>query len=1251
MGRVSVSAAGGDAAAPRGGARGEELAQLERALVAELDSSRFLELLVASASRLFRSVSGVWLVAPGDMLVERITTAPGTFPLEPMPFGQGAAGTCAATRRGLLVNDYPTSRFALARYLPLLIRHSMAQPLLMGDELLGVLSVSRFGDDTEPFTEDEFASMGRLAGFAALALRNARLYDEAVRRRRHAEVLAELGRGTASLDLDRVLAAVVERTSPLLGTARTAVAIREPDGRIRIAAVQGMPDWIKDFAPRHPRDGATAMAITERRPVWSADILEDPAFDLSPSTRAFIKTSGLRAVLAVPLLAGDRALGAVLSVRDTLGPFTAEQVELAQAIASHAALALENAHLFTLEAARRSQIEALTEVAREIAGELGRARLLRLIAERAGRLFDARGAIFLLRDNQLLPEATTEPGLSLPAFAMGSGITGLCAEQRRGMLVNDYVGRPEAMPGGIRAGVRRIMAQPLIVRDRLLGVITLTRLGDDAEPFRDDDLVSLGRLALQAAVAVRNATLYEEAERRRREAEALAEVARAISGGPDVPAVSAQIAESLRVLFDGHFVGVGLLDGNGRLFIVATAGAGGTPFRAGMTVEPTLGLVGRALRERRLSWSPDILEDPALHFDEERRRANTEAGFRAALVVPLRYGERVIGVLGISTRERRTFSDEECALVQAFADQAAVALENARLFAEAERRRQQAEALARAARVLTGVRDVAAVGAQIVEGVRDIFPGCMAAVRELEPDGTLVVAAASPGAHDLFPPVVLTPDLGLAGRAVRDGRLTWSRDVLADRDIRMPESRRRSWASAGMVTALAAPLRGRGRTIGVLSLGFPEQRDLTEDERALAQAFADQAAIALENARLTEETERRRQQAEVLGGIARTMNASLEVDVVLQRVVEAARALCRSDIARIALHDPESGAVVFRYWEGTRYTGYAAARLGPGTDSLGGLVLMSGAPQRTDDWMADPRFGKSTAHVVEAEGIVTQLIVPIRIGGAIEGLLYVDNREPRPFTDLDENALVQLAEHASIALRNAKLFAAVQASGERLQALSSRLLEVQEAERRHIARELHDEMGQALTAVKINLQMLRRAAERGPAAGRLDDSLGMVDRILQGVRRLSLDLRPSLLDDLGLGAAVRWYVTGQAQRAGLAAEVVAGSLPTDLPPALTTTCFRIVQEAVTNVVRHAQARHLTVSLTLGPAALELTVVDDGVGFDVAVARRRALDGGSLGLLGIEERAELAGGRSAIESAPRQGATVRVTLPLDRGAAA
>src|SRR5262249_22107356 len=151
--------------------------------------------------------------------------------------------------------------------------------------------------------------------------------------------------------------------------------------------------------------------------------------------------------------------------------------------------------------------------------------------------------------------------------------------------------------------------------------------------------------------------------------------------------------------------------------------------------------------------------------------------------------------------------------------------------------------------------------------------------------------------------------------------------------------------------------------------------------------------------------------------------------------------------------------------------------------------------------------------------------------------------------------------------------------------------------------------------------------------------------ILQGVRQLSLDLRPSHLDDLGLAAALRWYLDAQAQRAGLKAEVQVGALPDDLSAATATTCFRVVQEAVTNVVRHARATRVSSTPECVQGMVAISARDDGVGFGVAAARRRALAGESMGLLGLEERVDLAGGRSSIESASGgRGTIVRAWLP-------
>jgi PAS domain S-box-containing protein len=228
----------------------------------------------------------------------------------------------------------------------------------------------------------------------------------------------------------------------------------------------------------------------------------------------------------------------------------------------------------------------------------------------------------------------------------------------------------------------------------------------------------------------------------------------------------------------------------------------------------------------------------------------------------------------------------------------------------------------------------------------------------------------------------------------------------------------------------------------------------------------------------------------------------------------------------------------------------------------------------------------------------------------------------------------------------AHLLAQVQAGRERLQFLSRQLLRAQEVERRHIARELHDEIGQVLTSVKLSLQSVELLPGYGWLAPYLADSMAIVDRALQQVRDLSLELRPSLLDDFGLAAALEWYVGRQAQRSGLDLQLeVDPGLSPRLPAEIETACYRIVQEALTNVVRHAQARQVHIALAQRENELSLLIRDDGVGFDVAAAHARAASGASLGLLGMEERATLAGGQLEIASAPTQGSEIWAHFPL------
>jgi PAS domain S-box-containing protein len=215
----------------------------------------------------------------------------------------------------------------------------------------------------------------------------------------------------------------------------------------------------------------------------------------------------------------------------------------------------------------------------------------------------------------------------------------------------------------------------------------------------------------------------------------------------------------------------------------------------------------------------------------------------------------------------------------------------------------------------------------------------------------------------------------------------------------------------------------------------------------------------------------------------------------------------------------------------------------------------------------------------------------------------------------------------------------------KLHMLSHLLVEAQETERRNIARELHDEIGQSLTVMQLNLQAMLQLPGAKALMPRLKENLQVVGHVLEQVHDISFNLRPLILDDLGLEPALRWFTKRQAALVGLRARFHADPLAGRLDPVIETECFRVAQEALTNVVRHARAKTLSVELRQKAGQLHLRVRDDGTGFDVAALREKAAHGASLGLLSMEERAMLAGGGLQVTSGPKGGTEVHAWFPL------
>ncbi|HVP22108.1 MAG TPA: PAS domain S-box protein [Anaerolineaceae bacterium] len=280
--------------------------------------------------------------------------------------------------------------------------------------------------------------------------------------------------------------------------------------------------------------------------------------------------------------------------------------------------------------------------------------------------------------------------------------------------------------------------------------------------------------------------------------------------------------------------------------------------------------------------------------------------------------------------------------------------------------------------------------------------------------------------------------------------------------------------------------------------------------------------------------------------------------------------------------------------------------------------------------------------IVDRFGISSLLAVPLRAQDQVIGLLALVRDQPgTPYTSGDEILLQDLADRAAMAIENCRLFQSVSEKRERLRALSAKLVEAREVERRTIARELHDEAGQVLTGLQITLKMTSRAVPEAVRAN-LSEAQKQVEQLLERIQDLSLDLRPEMLDDLGLVPALLWHFGRYTHQTGIKVRFDHSGASQRFASQIETTAYRIIQEGLTNVARHAGVKESSVRVWAKNGTLGLQIEDKGAGFDAKAALASHT---SSGLSGMQEQAELLGGQFTIESSPGAGALITVELPL------
>jgi GAF domain-containing protein/CheY-like chemotaxis protein len=434
-----------------------------------------------------------------------------------------------------------------------------------------------------------------------------------------------------------------------------------------------------------------------------------------------------------------------------------------------------------------------------------------------------------------------------------------------------------------------------------------------------------------------------------------------------------------------------------------------------------IGISGLAAVTRAVVVSSDVSADARIEKNDAQRRWVGAVGHYAALAVPLLVNDTVVGVLTIGGARGRVFGEDDARLAQTFADQAALALANARLYAEATQRRAEAEELARLARTLTESLDVSEVVERTAASVLPLFRAQSSIVRLLQPDGSLVAVALGGRASERFEAGhVLAPGVGVLGRAVVEGRAVASADVLADPTTRVSDDLRENLRASGDGAVLAVPMRAKSAIIGALGIADRRGRAFTDHEAALLQAFADQATLALENARLYEEARRYTERLRGLDEVNRLVSSSLNPDEVLANLARAISQFFDAPYVSVWSLDEATGGLRRALTHGD--AGLARElheRLAPGEGAVGWAVERR-EPILWRELGDDPRF--LDAGPLRRRGLLWFTAYPIAIGERVLGAFAVHRAAPWPVTPETASLMGSLAAQAAVALENARLY-------------------------------------------------------------------------------------------------------------------------------------------------------------------------------------------------------------------------------------